>query len=161
MDAVMDPLVEQDGKGDTDGHEHHTWISIKTLKTIRPGGKNIFEDLKLPDAEELNANAQIAYRICQLIQKCKITQQEAASVLSSDQPRVSTLPRSRLEGFSSDRLFRFLDVLDQEIENVIHQTRKRTNLLESGCWFPPESKRLGFGKIVSENEEAPIPGPKP
>jgi predicted XRE-type DNA-binding protein len=115
MDAVMDPLVEQDAKGDTDGHEHHTWISIKTLKTIRPGGKNIFEDLKLPDAEELNVKAQIAYRICELIQKRKLTQQEAASILGTDQPRVSALLRGRLEGFSSDRLFRFLNALDQEI----------------------------------------------
>jgi hypothetical protein len=42
---------------------------MKTLETIRQGGKRIFEDLKLPDAEELNVKAQIAYRICGLIQK--------------------------------------------------------------------------------------------
>ena len=36
---------------------------MKTLETIRQGGKRIFEDLKLPDAEELNVKAQIAYRI--------------------------------------------------------------------------------------------------
>lgn len=132
---------------------------MKTQEAVRQGGKNIFEDLKLPDAEELNVKAQIAYRICELIQKRKLTQQEAASILGTDQPRVSALLRGRLEGFSSDRLFRFLNALDQEIEIVIRQTRKRNNLLESGCWFPPESKRLGFGKIVSENEKTPIPGP--
>ena len=32
----------------------------------------------------------------------------------------------RLEGFSSDRLFRFLNALDQEIEIVIRQSRKRS-----------------------------------
>jgi hypothetical protein len=36
---------------------------MKTLETIRQGGKSLFEDLKLPDAEELNVKAQIAYRI--------------------------------------------------------------------------------------------------
>ena len=36
---------------------------MKTHETVRQGGKNIFEDLKLPDAEELNVKAQIAYRI--------------------------------------------------------------------------------------------------
>ncbi len=40
--------------------------------------------------------------------------------------RVSALLRGRLEGFSSDRLFRFLNALDQEIEIVIRQTRKRS-----------------------------------
>ena len=100
--------------------------AMKTQETVRQGGKNIFEDLKLPDAEELNVKVQIAYRICELIQKRKLTQQEAACLLGTDQPRVSALLRGRLEGFSSDRLFRFLNALDQEIEIVIRQTRKRT-----------------------------------
>ena len=100
--------------------------AMKTQETVRQGGKNIFEDLKLPDAEELNAKAQIAFRICELIQKRKLTQQEAASILGTDQPRVSALLRGRLEGFASDRLFRFLNALDQEIEIVIRQSRKRS-----------------------------------
>ena len=37
--------------------------TMKTHEAVRKGGRNIFEDLKLPDAEELNAKAQIAYRI--------------------------------------------------------------------------------------------------
>ena len=52
---------------------------------------------------------------------------EAAIVLRTDQPTVSALLRGRLEGFSSDRLFRFLNALDQEIETVIRQTKKRTH----------------------------------
>jgi predicted XRE-type DNA-binding protein len=99
---------------------------MKTKATVRQGGKNIFDDLRLPGAEELNVKAQIAYRICELIQKRKLTQQEAAGILGTDQPRVSALLRGRLEGFSSDRLFRFLNALDQEIEIVIRQTTKRS-----------------------------------
>ena len=99
---------------------------VKTLGTVRQGGKCVFEDLKLPDAQELNVKAQMAYRICELIQKHKLTQREAASILGTDQPRVSALLRGRLEGFSSDRLFRFLNALDQEIEIVIRQSRKRS-----------------------------------
>ena len=37
------------------------------------------------------------------------------------------LLHGRLEGFSSDRLFRFLNALDQEIEIVIRRTKKRTH----------------------------------
>jgi len=60
---------------------------VKTLGTVRQGGKCVFEDLKLPDAQELNVKAQMAYRICELIQKYKLTQREAASILGTDQPR--------------------------------------------------------------------------
>jgi predicted XRE-type DNA-binding protein len=71
---------------------------MKTLETIRQGGKRIFEDLKLPDAEKLNVKAQIAYRICGLIQKRKLTQPEAASLLGTDHPRVSALLRGATGG---------------------------------------------------------------
>jgi len=64
---------------------------VKTLGTVRQGGKCVFEDLKLPDAQELNVKAQMAYRICELIQKYKLTQREAASILGTDQPRASAL----------------------------------------------------------------------
>lgn len=97
---------------------------MKTHETVRQGGKNIFEDLKLPDAEELNAKAQIAYRICGILEERKLTQQEAAELLGTDQPKVSALLRGKLEGFSSDRLFRFLNALDQEVEIVIRQAKK-------------------------------------
>ncbi len=98
---------------------------MKTHEAVRLGGKNIFEDLKLPNAEELNAKAQIAYRICDILQKRKLTQQEAAKLLGTDQPRVSALLHGRLEGFSSDRLFRFLNALDHDIEIVIRRAKKK------------------------------------
>ena len=98
--------------------------AMKTHEAVRQGGKNIFEDLKLPDAEELNAKAQIAYRICYILKERKLTQQAAAELLGTDQPKVSALLRGRLEGFSSDRLFRFLNALDQDVEIVIRQTKR-------------------------------------
>lgn len=100
---------------------------MKTHEAVRQGGKNIFEDLKLPDAEELNAKAQIAYRICGILEERKLTQQAAADLLGTDQPRVSALLHGRLEGFSSDRLFRFLNALDQDIEIVIRRAKKKSH----------------------------------
>jgi predicted XRE-type DNA-binding protein len=80
-------------------------------KSCPPGGKNICADLKLPDAEELNAKAQIAYRICGILEERKLTQQAAADRLGTAQPRVSALLRGCLEGFSADQLFRILKAL--------------------------------------------------
>jgi predicted XRE-type DNA-binding protein len=70
------------------------------------------------------AKARIAFRICSILEERKLTQKQAADLLGTDQPRVSALLRGRLEGFSSDRLFRFLNALDQDIEIVIRRARK-------------------------------------
>ena len=99
---------------------------MKAQESVRLGGRNIFEDLKLPEAEELNAKAQIAYRICNILEERKLTQTESARLLGIDQPKVSALLRGRLEGFSSDRLFRFLNALDRDIDIVIRRTKKRS-----------------------------------
>ncbi len=101
--------------------------TIKNREAIREGSLNIYEDLNLPDAEELNATAQIAYRICAILEERKLTQNEAAAVLGIDQPKVSALLRGRLQGFSSDRLFRFLNALDRDIEIFIKPLRKRSD----------------------------------
>jgi predicted XRE-type DNA-binding protein len=96
----------------------------KKRDVVRQASANIFEDLKLPNAQELNAKSQIAYRICAILEERKLTQKEAASVLGVDQPKISALLRGRLEGFSTERLFRFLNSLDREIEIRIRPSRK-------------------------------------
>lgn len=80
---------------------------------------NIFADLGLEDAEELHAKAGLVFRIAQILKKRKLTQAKAAAMLGIDQPKVSNLLRGQLEGFSTDRLFRFLVALDCDIEIII------------------------------------------
>ena len=48
-------------------------------------------------------------------QKRGLTQMQAASVLKVTQPKISALLHGRLEGFSMDRLVRFLNALDQDV----------------------------------------------
>jgi predicted XRE-type DNA-binding protein len=75
--------------------------------------------LGLPNPEELLAKATLAHRIHVLIKERKLTQQRAAELLGIDQPKVSALIRGRLDGFSVERLFRFLNLLGQNIDIVI------------------------------------------
>ena len=91
---------------------------------------NVFADLGIPNAEEYYAKAQIAYRICNIINKAKLTQAKAAKVLAIDQPKISALMNGHLDGFSSDRLFRFLNALDQDIEIVIKPKQRSTKHAE-------------------------------
>ncbi len=86
---------------------------------IIPSSGNVFADIGLDNAEETLAKAEIASRICDIITERKLSQAMAARVLAVDQPKVSALMRGRLDGFSSDRLFRFLNALDRDVEIVI------------------------------------------
>jgi predicted XRE-type DNA-binding protein len=84
--------------------------------TVEEGTGNVFADLGLPDAEEALAKAQLASAITDIIEERQLTQGAAARVLGTTQPKVSNLVRGRLEGFSLERLARFLNTLDRDVE---------------------------------------------
>jgi predicted XRE-type DNA-binding protein len=91
---------------------------------IEPSSGNVFADLALPNPEELLAKANLVQRIIDIIAERKLTQARAATLLGIDQPKVSALMRGKLDGFSSDRLFRFLNALGQNVEIVIRPTSR-------------------------------------
>lgn len=100
-----------------------TMAMTKKIK-VTPSSGNVFADLGVADAEETLAKAEVASRICDIIAERKLSQTSAAAILGVDQPKVSSLMRGRLEGFSSDRLFRFLSALDKDVEIVIKPKRE-------------------------------------
>ena len=77
---------------------------------------NVFADLNLPDAAMLLAKADLAIEIGRVLDERGLSQAEAAKLLHTSQPRISDLRRGRLEGFTLDRLVRFLNALDQDVE---------------------------------------------
>jgi len=98
----------------------------KTSIDITDSSGNVFADVGLPAPEECLAKAQLALQINRLIEKKGLNQTDAAKLLGIDQPKISALNRGRLAGFSIERLFRFLTILNQDIEIVIkpHKTRQ-------------------------------------
>ena len=88
------------------------------------GRTNIFADLGRKDAAEAMAKVQLAYRIHALIDDSGLNQTQAASLLGVDQPKVSNLMRGRLRGFSIDRLFRFLNLLGQDVEVRLREAKQ-------------------------------------
>jgi len=87
-----------------------------TKNDIIEGSTNVFADLALPDSEEALAKAQLASAISDIIDDRRLTQAAAADLLGTTQPKVSNLVRGRLEGFSLERLARFLNSLDRDVE---------------------------------------------
>ncbi len=88
---------------------------------VEESSGNIFADLGYPDAEEVLAKSRLAQRIAELIEKQNLTQVQAASILGIDQPKISKLMRGQLREFSTDRLFRFLNAMNQDVEIVIRE----------------------------------------
>lgn len=78
------------------------------------------------------AKAGLALEIERVIRKRGLSQANAAKILGIGQPKVSALRNGRLSGFSVERLIRFLNALDRDVEIVIKskpRLRRRGQLL--------------------------------
>jgi predicted XRE-type DNA-binding protein len=91
---------------------------------VEPSSGNVFQDLALADPDELLAKAELVHRISDIIRERELTQGQAAALLGIDQPKVSALKRGKLDGFSIDRLFRFLNALGRDVDIVIRPARR-------------------------------------
>jgi predicted XRE-type DNA-binding protein len=89
---------------------------------FRRSSGNVFADLGLADADYLLAKADLAIEISSVIEERNLTQVEAASLMGVDQPKVSALVRGRLDGFSMERLYRFLNALGRDVEIIVRPT---------------------------------------
>ena len=92
---------------------------------IAEGSGNVFADLGLPDADELLTKAHLVRRIAEIIKGRHLTQAQAAELLDTTQPIVSNLMCGRISGFSLERLVRFLNALDRDVEIVVKRKPRR------------------------------------
>jgi len=93
---------------------------------ITKSSGNVFADLGLVDADERQTKVRLAVAINRVLERRRLSQAKAAHLLGVNQPKVSALSKYRLEGFSVERLLRFLTSLDQDIEIIIrHKPRTR------------------------------------
>ena len=98
----------------------------KTAITIEESSGNVFADLNIPNPEEYLAKAELAAQILKIVQKRRLTQAEAGEILGINQPKVSALLNGRLDGFSTDRLFRFLNALGCDVRITVSPPRPRS-----------------------------------
>lgn len=88
------------------------------------GSGNVFKDLGFENPEEELAKARLASIINDIISERELTQSQAGALLGVNQPKISALKNGRLKGFSIERLFSFLEKLDQHIEIKITDKSK-------------------------------------
>ena len=80
---------------------------------------NVFADLGLPDAAELDTKVRLCAAINRIVERRRLTQAAAANALGVNQPKVSALLHYKLEGFSVERLMKFLLALGQGVEIIV------------------------------------------
>jgi predicted XRE-type DNA-binding protein len=87
-----------------------------TKENVERGSGNVFADLRIPQPEQYLAKAELAAKILKIVQRRRLTQNATAKLLGITQPKVSALLNGHLDGFSSDRLFRFLNALGCDVK---------------------------------------------
>jgi predicted XRE-type DNA-binding protein len=97
---------------------------------VKRGSGNVFADLGFASPDLALAEAELVNRIRDLIAQRKLTQAKAAKLLRLDQPKVSALVRGRVEGYSIDRLFRFLSALGQRVEITVRPIANKSEWCE-------------------------------
>jgi predicted XRE-type DNA-binding protein len=89
------------------------------MKDVTKGSDNVFSDLGLKDADELQTRAKLAHQIYLIIKERGLKQNEAAELLGLKQPDVSALMNGKFVDFSVDRLLNLLVRLNQDVEIII------------------------------------------
>ncbi|MFZ0689888.1 MAG: helix-turn-helix transcriptional regulator [Acidobacteriaceae bacterium] len=94
-------------------------MAKKLYQPVTPSSGNVFADLNLPDAAELHTKARLGAAICRIVEQNRLSQAEVAAMLGITQPKVSALLHYKLEGYSVERLMRFLVALGHDVEIVV------------------------------------------
>ena len=85
---------------------------------------NVFADLGLPSSSEDMLKVEISRAIANAIRRRKLTQEQAAIIVETDQAKISAILRGRLKTFSVERLVRFLLALGTDMDIRVSKAQK-------------------------------------
>ncbi len=91
---------------------------------IQAGSGNIYADLSLLQAEQMLIKARLADKICEIIQKRKLTQQQAASLLGIPQSKLSNMLRGQFRGISETKMLDCLPPLGRDVQILLGRARR-------------------------------------
>jgi predicted XRE-type DNA-binding protein len=91
-------------------------LTEENENTVTPSSGNVYADLGYENPEEMLLKAHLVMRLSQAIKAKGLNQYQAAEVLGIDQPKISALVRGQFRGYSLERLFKFLNAFDLDVE---------------------------------------------
>jgi predicted XRE-type DNA-binding protein len=94
--------------------------------SVTESSGNVFADLGIKDPDAYRAKSVLAIHIRRVINKRRLTQAEAGQILGISQPKISAIVKGRLDGFSTERLFRFLNVLGCDVKISVSHPHPQT-----------------------------------
>lgn len=85
---------------------------------------NVFADLDLEDAEELQARGMVGFHVVALLKSREMKQREMAELLGIKQSEVSHLLNGHFSRFTVDKLLHFLKRMNQKVTIQISPHRQ-------------------------------------
>lgn len=96
-------------------------MSHETDIEFEESSGNIFADLGLENAEELQVRGHLGIQVFRILKNRGYSQKEASAILGIKQPEVSAIMCAKFHRFSQERLIGFLNKLDRKV--IIHVSR--------------------------------------
>lgn len=96
---------------------------------VEKSSGNVYKDLGLPNAGEMQVKATLAAKIGEIIKHRHLTQVEASEILGIAQPKLSCMLRGQFRGISEAKMLECLNKLGRDVEIVI---RKPARLRAAG-----------------------------
>ncbi|RAW87273.1 helix-turn-helix domain-containing protein [Photorhabdus laumondii] len=97
---------------------------------IEVSSGNIYADLGMENAEEMQVKAQLATAIGNIIKSRRLTQEKAAQLLGMTQPRLSNMLRGQFRGLSEAKMLDCLNRLGRDVQIVIGKPRRTPGSLK-------------------------------
>jgi len=96
---------------------------MKVLKA----SANVYEDLEMADAEQMQVKASLAAKIGEILKHRHLTQIQASEVLGIPQPKLSAMLRGQFRGISETTMLECMNRLGRDVEIVVRKpSRSRT-----------------------------------
>jgi predicted XRE-type DNA-binding protein len=105
------------GRIELEAREYETHMARQANQRthVEASSGNVFADLGLPNAAELDTKVRLAVKIDGLLAAQRLNTVRAAIRLNLTQPELTALKNYRLNGFSVERLMSFLLGLGQHV----------------------------------------------
>ncbi|WP_192562097.1 helix-turn-helix domain-containing protein [Pseudomonas gozinkensis] len=80
---------------------------------------NIYEDLEIPNANEMRIKSQLCAKIGEIIKARHLTQSQASEILGLSQPKLSEMLRGKFRGISEAKMMECLSHLGRDVQIVV------------------------------------------
>ena len=90
---------------------------MKVLKA----SANVYEDLEMADAEQMQVKASLAAKIGEILKHRHLTQIQASEILGISQPKLSAMLRGQFRGISETKMLECMNRLGRDVEIVVRK----------------------------------------